>query len=79
MRKPLRIELRIPKWWGVLNAWCERNHIAVERSEAYDDLFGLILDAISEDKAAELGSLGGLKGGLRGPVVYRLPRVPVHL
>lgn len=56
-----RLETRIPRWWEALTGFCEANEI---RDHAYDELFALILAAINEDKAVEMGFLGGIKGGV---------------
>lgn len=58
--KKRRIETRESRWWARLDALVSRWGLSDEQR---DELLELIIDAVHEDKAAELGSLGGLKGG----------------
>jgi hypothetical protein len=61
-RTKSRLDDREPKWWTALTDWCEQNGIPTD-GDSYDALFDLILRAIEEDGATELGSRGGQKGG----------------
>ena len=53
-----KLDTREPQWWTSLFSWCDRYGIQHE-SAAYEDLFEIVLEAIYECKAAELGHLGG--------------------
>lgn len=55
-----RLDRRVPSWWARLDSFCDRQELTdLQR----DELLDIVFSAIQEDKAAELGSLGGLKGG----------------
>lgn len=57
-----RLDARQPKWWDALFLWCDQYDVDIE-GPMYCDLFDIMLQAIAEDKAVEMGSLGGLRGG----------------
>ena len=60
MTRSRRIEKREPKWWAILAAFQSAYSLS---DEQHDELLEIVINAIHEDKAAEMGSLGGVKGG----------------